>query len=47
MGRVSLVTVDAMRISVCGMARPTVLTRMSMESPASLMVQTGEVSVWP
>ena len=34
-------------ISVCGMARPTVLTRISIESPASLMVTTGEVSVWP
>ena len=34
-------------ISVCGMARPTVLTRISMVSPASLMVTTGEVSVWP
>ena len=39
--------VDMTLISVCGMARPTVLTRISIESPASLMVTTGEVSVWP
>ena len=38
---------EAIRISVCGMARPTVFTRISMESPASLMVTTGEVSVCP
>jgi len=34
-------------MSVCGMARPTVFTRTSSESPASLMVTTGEVSVCP
>ena len=38
-------TTDITLISVCGMARPTVFTRTSMVSPASLMVTTGAIMI--
>ena len=47
MGSASPVSRDTIAISVCGIARPTVDTRISIVSSASLIVTTGEVSVCP